>query len=90
MSYKLAKVYEMINYIHDYINDNAIANIKRFNYFEYDNLVNVISNAIPHSTFKKNIISINDYEIIIDTEINHNYEITIIKNIDLYEPTGPK
>ncbi len=89
MPYRLVKVYEMINYIQNYKDDNTIANIKRFDYFEYDNIINVISNAIPYSKFKNNIISINDYEIIIDTEINNYYEITIMKNIDLYEPKGP-
>jgi hypothetical protein len=89
MSIEILKVYKMIDYIKDYVNDNAIANIKRFNYFNYDNLIAVIANGLTNSSYKNNIISIEDYEIIIDNEDNKYYEITIIKNIDIYEPKGP-
>jgi hypothetical protein len=44
---------------------------------------------LTNSSYKNNIISIEDYEIIIDNEDNKYYEITIIKNIDIYEPKGP-
>jgi len=89
MTTTILKVCDMIKYINFYMMNNTLPNIKQFNYFEYENLINVISNGLTNSTFKNNIISIDDYEIIIDTYINRYYEITIIKNIDLYEPKGP-
>jgi len=87
MSVEISK---MIDYIKAYVNDEAIANIKRFNYFKYKNIIEIISNGLENSTYKNNIISYGDYEIIIyDNYDNYYYEITIIKNIDLYEPKGP-
>lgn len=79
----------MIDYIKDYIINDSIGNIKQFEYFKYENLVDVISNGLTNSSYKNNIISMEDYEIIIDNIEDVYYEITIIKNIDLYEPKGP-
>jgi len=71
------------------MSDHVVANIKEFEYFKYDNLIDVISNGLTNSTYKNNVISIDDYEIIIDNCNNEYYELTIIKNIDIYEPKGP-
>jgi hypothetical protein len=89
MSVEILNIYKMIDYIKDYIINDSIGNIKQFEYFKYENLVVVISNGLTNSSYKNNIISIEDYEIIIDNIENVYYEITIIKNIDLYEPKGP-
>ena len=90
MSAEILKIYNIIDYIKLFIsNDVVIPNIKQFDYFNYENLINVISNGLTNSTYKNNIISIDDYEIIVDNIEDTYYEITIIKNIDLYEPKGP-
>jgi len=90
MSPEILKIYNIIDYIKLFIsNDVVIPNIKQFDYFNYENLINVISNGLTNSTYKNNIISIDDYEIIVDNIEDTYYEITIIKNIDLYEPKGP-
>jgi hypothetical protein len=90
MSAEILKIYNIIDYIKLFIsNDVVIPNIKQFDYFNYENLIDVISNGLMNSTYKNNIISIDDYEIIVDNIEDTYYEITIIKNIDLYEPKGP-
>jgi hypothetical protein len=90
MSAEILKIYNIIDYIKLFIsNDVVIPNIKQFDYFNYENLIDVISNGLTNSTYKNNIISIDDYEIIVDNIEDTYYEITIIKNIDLYEPKGP-
>lgn len=90
MSPEILKIYNIIDYIKLFIsNDVVIPNIKQFDYFNYENLIDVISNGLTNSTYKNNIISIDDYEIIVDNIEDTYYEITIIKNIDLYEPKGP-
>ena len=90
MSAEILKIYNIIDYIKLFIsNVVVIPNIKQFDYFNYENLIDVISNGLMNSTYKNNIISIDDYEIIVDNIEDTYYEITIIKNIDLYEPKGP-
>lgn len=89
MSVEILNIYKMIDYIKDYIINDSIGNIKQFSYFKYENLVDVISNGLTNSSYNNNIISMEDYEIIIDNIEDVYYEITIIKNIDLYEPKGP-
>jgi hypothetical protein len=82
-------VYDMINYIRRYTSNNDIPNYANFQYFEYDNLLDVILNGLSGRGFIENdIIYINFYKIFITNNNNDNYEIFIEFN-DLTEPTGP-
>ena len=80
--------YDIINYIRRYIIKNDIPNFAHFPYFEYDNLLIIILNALNEKGFIENdIIYLNFYKIILINN-NDNYEILIEFN-DLIEPTGP-
>lgn len=78
----------MINYINRYIsNKDNINNYAYFPYFDYENLLYVLSNALKGATIVDDIILINFYKIFIIKQDNL-YEILIEFN-DLIEPVGP-
>ena len=84
----IIKVYNMINYINRYIsNKDNINNYAYFPYFDYENLLYVLSNALKGATIVDDIILINFYKIFIIKQDNL-YEILIEFN-DLIEPVGP-
>jgi len=84
----IIEVYNMINYIHKYIsNKDNINNYAYFPYFDYENLLYVLSNALKGATIVDDIILINFYKIFIIKQDNL-YEILIEFN-DLIEPVGP-
>ena len=84
----ISKVYNMINYINRYIsNKDNINNYAYFPYFDYENLLYVLSNALKGATIVDDIILINFYKIFIIKQDNL-YEILIEFN-DLIEPVGP-
>jgi|694.fasta_scaffold09297_4 hypothetical protein len=85
----IIEVYDMINYIKQYILKNDIPNYAIFSYFKYDNLLIIILNGLCGRGFIENdIIYLNFYKIFIINNNNDNYEIFIEFN-DLTEPKGP-
>ena len=87
MSVEILNIYKMIDYIKDYIINDSIGNIKQFEYFKYENLVVVISNGLTNSSYKNNIISIEDYEIIIDklATMNKSVDISYLIAFDSFD-----
>jgi hypothetical protein len=83
----IIEVYDMINYIRRYISNNDINNYAYFPYFDYENLLYVLSNALKGATIVDNIILVNFHKIFIIKQDNL-YEILIELN-DLIEPVGP-
>jgi hypothetical protein len=83
----IIEVYDMINYIRRYISNKDINNYAYFPYFDYENLLYVLSNALKGATIVDNIILVNFHKIFIIKKDNL-YEILIEFN-DLIEPVGP-
>lgn len=83
----IIKVYNMINYIRRYILNKDINNFAYFTYFDYDNLLYVLSNALKGAIIEDDIILINFHKIFIIKKDNL-YQIFIEFN-DLIEPIGP-
>ena len=85
----IIKVNNIVKYIKKFINNKEISNYKSFDYFEYDNLMTIMSNLLNGKYDKENnIIIINNYNVHIQNDNNMKLIIMIVDN-ELIEPSGP-
>ena len=85
----MTAIFEIVDYINNYITTNQGLNFVNFPYFDEPNIITIINNQLRNSIIIDDVIIIRNYYIyIIDNKDLNNWTIYIVDN-ELIPPSGP-